>query len=107
MPQLDQDQRELTDARATHARAQDSLFRTRQRLARIDKQLRDLQRTASPNAPEGGAAGRKLAQEKRRLTAQLREDQAAVGVSREGLAAAAGRFDAWSDPRRKIGRAHV
>ncbi len=102
MPQLEDDQRQLTDARSAHAGAQDSLFRTRERLARVDKQLRELQRRASPDNPEGGAPGRELAQEKRRLTGQLREDQAAAGAARERLAAAAGKFDAWSDPRRNL-----
>lgn len=102
MPQFENAQQKLTEARAAHGDAQDELFRTRERLARIDKQLRDLERSKSPNAPAGGAAGRELAAQKRALTAKLEETRAKLGRSREDLAAARDRFDEWTDPRRHL-----
>lgn len=102
MPQFEDDQKRLSDARTTHAGAKDELFRAQQRLARVDKQLRDLERGASPNAPEAGAAGRKLAAEKRRLTARVEEARTSLDRSKEQLAGAFGRFEQWADPRRSL-----
>lgn len=102
MSQFEDDQKRLTDARTTHAGVQDELFRARQRLERIDKQLRDLARSGNPDAPDGGAAGRRLAEEKRRLTARTEELRTAVERSKEQLASAFTRFDEWTDPRRNL-----
>lgn len=102
MPQFEDAQKQLMEARAAHAGAQDELFRTRERLARVDKQIRALERTANPNAPGGGAAGRKLAEEKRALTAALEATRAGLGRFKEDLAGAAGRFEEWADPRRNL-----
>ena len=102
MPQFEDDQKRLTDARAAHAGAQDELFRAHQRLERIDKQLRDFARSGNPNAPDGGARGRKLAEEKHRLTARVEELRMAVGRSKEQLTGAFTRFVEWTDPRRNL-----
>src|SRR6187431_1812207 len=97
--QLDDDQKSLAEARAAHSGAQDELFHARQRLERIDQQLRDLARTERPNAPDEGTAGRKLAEEKRQLTARTEELRARVGRAQEQLTGAFTRFDEWADPR--------
>src|SRR5262245_51743431 len=102
MPQFEDARTRLTDARAAHAGAQDELFRTRERLARVDRRLRALERTANPNAPQGGAATRKLAEEKRALAAALESARARLDRMREDLTGAAGRFEEWSDPRRNL-----
>ncbi|HEY1305806.1 MAG TPA: hypothetical protein VGF24_19765, partial [Vicinamibacterales bacterium] len=103
MPRFEDDQKTLNEARAAYAGAQEALFRTRQRLERVDKQLRDLARNAGPNAPEGGAAGSKLAAEKRRLTARAEEVQTSVDRAKQQLADAFQRFEEWADPRHNLG----
>lgn len=102
MARFEEDQKELTEARAAHAGAEDELFRARQRLARVDEQLRKLSRGANPNEPDGGAESRKLAAEKRRLTALVEEVRSRLGRSKEQLAGAFGRFEQWADPRRNL-----
>lgn len=102
MPQFEDAQQNLATASAAHAGVQDELFRTRQRLAGVDKRLREQQRVANPNAPEGDATARRLAEEKRRLTALLEQTRTKLGRSREELASARGRFEEWTDPRRHL-----
>src|SRR4029077_6553619 len=102
MPQFEDCQKGLTGARDENAGAQDELFRAREVLALVDKQLRDLARNAGPNQPDGDAAGRKLAAEKRRLTEQVDQARASLDRSKTQLVGAFSRFDEWADPRRNL-----
>ena len=97
MPQFEDDQKRLNAARAAHAGTQDELARARQRLDRVERQLRALARSA----PQGGTA-HALDEEKRALAARIEALGATLGRAREQLEEAFTRFDTWADPRRNL-----
>ena len=68
MPQFENAQKTLAEARAARHGAQRDVFLTRERLAQVKRKLHELERTAPGRAE--AAAGR-LAAEKRRLEAML------------------------------------
>lgn len=97
MPQFEDDQKRLNEARAAQAGAGDELARARQRLDRVERQLRLLARSD----PDGDAA-RALAEEQRVLEARIKALGATLVRAKEQLADAFTRFDTWADPRRNL-----
>ena len=102
MPQFEDAQKTLSEARAAQHRAQREVFHTRERLAQVKRKLREVERTA----PSGDrAAAARLTGEKRRLEATLEES----GAETERLEEVLGRMstDFWnnfSDPRRNASK---
>src|SRR6185295_4608900 len=71
MPQFEDAQKTLAEARTAQHQAQRAVFLARERLAQVKRKLRELERTA-PGRDESAAATR-LAAEQRRLEATLDE----------------------------------
>ena len=102
MPQFEDAQKTLAEARAARHRAQRAVFLTRERLAQVKRKLRELERTA-PGRDEPAAA--RLAAEQRRLEATLDERNAESDRLEEVLGRVSTDFwNNFSDPQRNASK---
>lgn len=102
MPQFEDAQKTLAEARAAHHRAQHAVFLTRERLAQVKRKLREIERTTSHGDEQAAA---RLGADQHLLEATLDERKAESGRLEELLGRAS--TDFWrdfSDPQRNASK---
>src|SRR5262245_54646034 len=102
MPQFEDTQKNLAEARAAQQQAQREVFLTRERLAQVKRGLRELERTATDRDERAAA---RLAGEQRRLEAALAERGAASDRLKQVLGRVSNDFwKNFSDPQRNASK---
>ncbi len=105
MPDFQELQQKLTQARSAHNEAEGALFRVNEQLKQVASEAEQLERWFNPNSRESLEQRARLKRQKRRLEGLKQERQEKLGRIKGELAGLYPIFwEGWTDPRQHAGK---